>query len=86
MTLGTMAQLVTSNTGPGIPPEMLPRAFDRFFRGDTAHSGNVEGCGLGLSIAQWIVSVHKGSISMESVPNKMTAVTVRLPLAGTQPG
>jgi signal transduction histidine kinase len=42
----------------------------------------VEGCGLGLSIAQWIVSAHRGSINIESTPSQMTTITVRLPLAG----
>ena len=78
------AELTISNTGPGIPRDVLPRVFDRFYRGDAAHSGNVEGSGLGLSIAQWIVSAHKGSISIESVPSQLTTVRVRLPLTGVQ--
>jgi signal transduction histidine kinase len=79
-----MAQIKISNTGPGIPPEVLPRVFDRFFRGDMAHTDDVEGCGLGLSIARWIVSVHKGAISIQSASHEMTTVTVRLPLAENQ--
>ena len=61
-------------------PEMLPRVFDRFFRGDPAHGNGVDGCGLGLSIAQWIVSAHRGSMQIASEPAKSTLVTVRLPL------
>jgi signal transduction histidine kinase len=79
------AEITIANTGPGIPPEALPRVFDRFFRGDPAHSAEVEGCGLGLSIAQWIVSVHNGTIGIDSVPSKMTTVTVRLPLVPEAP-
>ena len=56
--------------GPGIPQEMLPRVFDRFFRGDPAHNNSIEGCGLGLSIAQWIVSAHNGTIQIASAPSK----------------
>jgi signal transduction histidine kinase len=74
------AEFAITNTGPGVAPEILPRVFDRFFRGDPAHSDTEEGCGLGLSIAQWIVSAHKGTIRMESVPLKLTTVTVHLPL------
>ena len=74
------AELTVANTGAGIPAEILPRVFDRFFRGDPAHGCEVEGSGLGLSIAQWIVSAHKGAIKIESVPSKQTIVTVRLPL------
>jgi signal transduction histidine kinase len=75
-----MAQFTITNTGAGIPPEILPRVFDRFFRGDPAHSQAVDGCGLGLSIAQWIVSAHNGMIKIESATMKPTTVTVRLPV------
>jgi signal transduction histidine kinase len=76
-----IAELAIANTGPGISPEAIPRVFDRFFRGDPAHNNDVEGCGLGLSIAQWIVSVHNGTIKIDSVPTQWTTVTVTLPLA-----
>ncbi|HEY3854282.1 MAG TPA: ATP-binding protein [Verrucomicrobiae bacterium] len=79
-TSGLIAEFVMTNTGPGITPEALPRVFDRFFRGDPAHSNIVEGSGLGLSIAQWIVTAHGGTIQIESVPGKMTTVAVKLPL------
>jgi signal transduction histidine kinase len=75
------AEFNIANSGPGISPEVLPRVFDRFFRGDPAHSPTVDGCGLGLSIVQWIVSAHNGTIKIESVPSKLTTVIVRLPLA-----
>jgi len=74
------AEFIISNTGPGIAPELLPRVFDRFFRGDPAHSPAVDGCGLGLSIVQWIVSAHNGNVKIESVPDKLTTITVQLPL------
>ena len=76
---GDAAVFTIANTGAGIPPEILPRVFDRFFRGDPAHSQAVDGCGLGLSIVQWIVSAHNGSVRIESVPSKITTVTIRLP-------
>jgi signal transduction histidine kinase len=78
---GNFAEFTVTNTGQGIPPEMLPRVFDRFFRGDPAHSQTVDGCGLGLSIAKWIVSAHNGTIRIESALEKWTTVIVRLPLA-----
>jgi len=77
---GQMAQFTIANTGAGIPVERLPRVFDRFCRGDPSHSQTVEGCGLGLSIAQWIVLAHHGTIQIDSVPAQLTTVTVRLPL------
>jgi len=78
---GDLGEFTIANTGPGIPPEVIPRVFDRFYRGDPAHSQTVDGCGLGLSIAQWIVTAHDGTIQIESAPSKVTTVTVRLPLA-----
>ena len=80
-----MAVITLRNTGAGIPAAAMPKLFDRFFRGDPAHSHQVDGCGLGLSIAQWIVNAHGGSIQIHSVPAKETTVTVRLPLAVTAP-
>jgi signal transduction histidine kinase len=78
------AEFTIANTGAGIPPEVLPRVFDRFYRGDAAHSPTVDGCGLGLSIAKWIVSAHNGTIRIESTPSKVTTATVRLPLETEQ--
>ena len=77
---GADAELKISNTGINIPPEILPRVFERFFRGDPAHNSAVDGCGLGLSIAQWIVRAHHGGICIASAENR-TTVTIRLPLA-----
>jgi signal transduction histidine kinase len=73
------AELTIANTGPGIPQQLRPRVFERFFRGDASHGNAVEGCGLGLSIAQWIVHAHGGSIQLESEERELTTVTVRLP-------
>ncbi|MGH7951136.1 MAG: sensor histidine kinase [Limisphaerales bacterium] len=79
-----VAEFKITNTGVGISPEKLPRVFDHFFRGDPAHENTIDGCGLGLSITQWIVSAHKGTIQIESVPAKITTATVRLPLETNQ--
>jgi signal transduction histidine kinase len=73
------AELKIENTCAGLSPELQPRVFDRFFRGDTSHSSDVDGCGLGLSIAQWIAQAHHGTIAFASEPDKRTVVTVRLP-------
>ncbi len=77
---GNVAEFTMSNTGQGIPAEVLPRIFDRFFRGDESHNREVEGCGLGLSIARWIVRAHGGDIQIASAPNNLTTVRVKLPL------
>lgn len=71
--------LTVTNTGPGIPPEIIDRVFDRFFRGDPSHNKEIDGCGLGLSIARRIVETHSGDIRIESEVGKQTAVAVRFP-------
>jgi len=82
--VGDSAEFTIANTGPGIPPEELARVFDRFFRGDDSHNNEVDGCGLGLSIAQWIVTSHGGAIRMASQLGAITTVTIRLPLTGNE--
>ena len=66
------------NTGPVIPPEAQQRIFDRFYRVDSSHNREVEGNGLGLSIAQNIVSLHRGKITVHSAENEGTEFTVTL--------
>ncbi len=77
----TEATLTLTNTGRGISTDALPRVFDRFYRGDASHSQEIEGCGLGLSIAAWIVKAHGGRIEITSEPEQTTTVTIHLPLA-----
>lgn len=77
---GSEFELRISNSGKGIQAEKLERIFDRFYRGDDSHSSQIEGCGLGLSIAKWIVQAHGGSIRIESSPGQHTMAIVRLPL------
>ena len=64
---------------------LMPRVFDRFFRVDESHSSAIEGCGIGLSIAEWIVKAHGGSIQVASEPDQLTTVTVRLPASELPP-
>jgi len=79
------AELEIGNNGEGIPVEMQTRVFDRFFRCDESHHREVEGCGLGLSIVQWIVTAHGGTIRIDSQPRKWTTATLRLPLVDLNP-
>jgi signal transduction histidine kinase len=69
--------LTVSNSGPGIPPEVLAHLFEPFSRGPEATSRKSSGLGLGLYIAREIVRSHGGEVTASSGP--ATTVTVRLP-------
>ena len=74
---GDQAELRISDTGTGIPPEVLPRIFDPFFT--TKEVG--KGTGQGLAIAHSvIVEKHGGTIDVETEPGRGTTFVVRLPL------
>ncbi|WP_051505033.1 sensor histidine kinase [Paenibacillus durus] len=68
-----------SDSGRGIASEDLAHIFDRFYRGDKVRSRAEEGMGLGLSIAQWIVDVHGGTIHVFSKPGQGTRVALLFP-------
>jgi len=66
-----------ADTGKGIPKDILPRIFEPFFT--TKEPG--KGTGLGLSIVHLILERHKGTIGVESVVDKGTKFTIRLPFS-----
>jgi signal transduction histidine kinase len=70
-------KVAVTDTGSGIPPEDLPRIFERFYQVDKSRAGS--GVGLGLAIAKEIIEAHGGSISVESVVGLGTKFTVSLP-------
>jgi two-component system heavy metal sensor histidine kinase CusS len=74
-----------SDTGVGIPPEALPKVFDRFFRVDQSRSKASGGTGLGLSIVQSIMLLHGGDAEIASQPGRGTRVTLRMPLSVAPP-
>jgi signal transduction histidine kinase len=67
------------DTGCGIPIEAQQRIFERFYRVDTARSRSQGGTGLGLSIVKHIVSVHEGTVAVESKPGEGSIFTITLP-------
>jgi heavy metal sensor kinase len=73
------AVLEVADTGIGIPPEALPRVFDRFFRVDPARSREFGGAGLGLSIVKSICTAHHGRIEATSKCGRGSRFRVELP-------
>jgi signal transduction histidine kinase len=72
-----------SDTGPGIPADLLPRVFDRHVHGQPA--GNKARSGLGLAIVKRIVDAHGGKVTIESTPGAGTTALITLPLAESMP-
>jgi len=77
---GNVARLAVRDTGIGIDPGVKPHIFERFFRADPARSRGVDGVGLGLSLAKWIVDRHHGRIDVESQPGQGSVFTASIPL------
>jgi signal transduction histidine kinase len=73
-----IAEFEITNTGAGIAEDLQPHIFDRFIRGNEARSMAVEGCGLGLTICQWIVREHGGTIEVHSGLGQTTTFKVGL--------
>jgi len=73
------ARITVRDTGVGMSADDARRVFDRFFRADPARSSATEGAGLGLSLAQWIVQSHHGSITVESHSGTGSTFTITLP-------
>jgi signal transduction histidine kinase len=76
------AVLTVADTGIGIPKADQASLFTRFFRASNAVEAAIQGSGLGLSIVRTIVTNHHGDLSVESVQDRGTSVTVRIPLHG----
>jgi signal transduction histidine kinase len=79
--IDSKAVLDVADNGMGIPPEALPRIFDRFFRVDKARSRELGGAGLGLSIVKSICAAHHGLVEASSTPGQGSRFRVELPLA-----
>ena len=72
-------EVEVSDHGEGIPPHERSQVFEPFFRGSRARDQQTRGSGIGLSVVQEIVKVHRGSVRVESHTGQTTSFTVSLP-------
>jgi signal transduction histidine kinase/FixJ family two-component response regulator len=72
-------RITLRDTGVGIGPEDLDRLFERFYRAGNNRGRSVEGAGIGLSLVRGLVELQRGTVEIESEPDRGTAVTIRLP-------
>ncbi len=79
---GDEVVLSVCDQGLGIDEEDLPRVFERFFRARTATG--IAGSGIGLNLIKILIELHDGSITLESIINKGSTFTVRLPIDGPE--
>jgi len=70
--------LTVVDDGPGVPPHLQPRIFERLVHGDDAARSSSGGSGLGLSIVAAIVAAHHGRIGLTSIPGR-TEFRIELP-------
>lgn len=67
------------DTGEGIPPEELPRIWERFYRGERARSHEARGAGLGLALVKELTEAMDGTVAVESAVGEGSCFTLRLP-------
>jgi signal transduction histidine kinase len=77
--VGSTAELRVRDTGVGIPPEAIPRLFERFHRVPNMRSRTYEGSGIGLALVHELVKLHGGSIRTESVVGEGSTFVVSIP-------
>jgi signal transduction histidine kinase len=68
------------DSGPGIPEDVMPHLFERFYRADAARSREQGGTGLGLAIARQLAEAHGGSLIAENHPEGGAIFTLQLPV------
>lgn len=78
-TVGDQVEIRVADNGPGIDPELVPRIFERFTRGDEARTRTEGSTGLGLSIVSAVVAAHHGSVDVSSEPGD-TVFRIILPI------
>ena len=70
------------NNGPGIPPDVMTRIFERYFVGNEERYDSRRGMGLGLSICQSIIHAHQGELIAENHPDGGVVFSFSIPING----
>lgn len=78
--LPSSVQLTVADTGIGIPAADQNQIFERFYRVDKSHSKRVGGTGLGLSIVKHGAMLHNAKLTLHSMPERGTTITLEFPL------
>jgi heavy metal sensor kinase len=82
---GAGYRMSISDNGAGIPEQIQPHIFERFYRGDAARATNAgegDGAGLGLALSRWIARIHGGDVALASSSASGSTFTISLPHRG----
>jgi signal transduction histidine kinase len=80
-----LLRLVVADTGVGIPPEVLPHIFERFWQVDSSSTRKFRGAGIGLALVRSLTEAMDGSVTVDSKLGHGTVFTIELPAAATSP-
>lgn len=80
---GAMLELSFENSSLDLPKDLPTKAFDRFYRGDSARNRQVDGSGLGLSICKEIAALHQGTLTLEVTQAQTVIARFQAPLTRT---
>jgi signal transduction histidine kinase/CheY-like chemotaxis protein len=75
----THCRIAVRDTGVGIAQKDLDRLFERFYRVEDARGRSVEGSGIGLSLVRGLVELQRGTVEIDSEPDRGTVITIRMP-------
>ncbi|OGS04166.1 MAG: hypothetical protein A3G41_07340 [Elusimicrobia bacterium RIFCSPLOWO2_12_FULL_59_9] len=83
---GPWVHVRVSDNGPGIPPEEKDKIVEKFYQIEETFTGQVEGWGLGLAFVKKVLEKHMGALDVESMVDRGTTVTIKLPLVEEESG